>query len=147
MNVDLFGNLIVEEEVFDTTVKKKSPFDFVGNIANKKYPDTLDGYNAFILNLAFSQRKDLVVIANEMNKYTQLSDQQQFDFYYHALPKKNLFAKWAKAVKSDNAPMIMEYFNVSLKVAKQYERVLQEDQIKKIKKWYANREGGTTQSS
>lgn len=143
MNVDLFGNLIVADEAqYETKIEKKSPFDFVGNIAKKEYPEDLNGFIPFITNLAFSQRKDLVIIANEMNKYNHLSDQQQFDFYFHALPKKNLFAKWSKAEKID-LEAIKKYFDVSLSVAKEYQKTLKPEQIRQIQDWFDNREGGT----
>lgn len=142
MNIDLFGNVIQEEETFDVKVNKPSPFGFVENIAKKNYPESIDGYVSYITNLAFSQRKDLVFYANEMNRYHALSERQQFDFYFHALPKKNLFAKWAKGVKSENSEDIMEYFGVSSKVAQEYEKVLTKEQIEQMKEWCKNSKGG-----
>ena len=77
-----------------------------------------------------------------MNKYDNLSDQMCFDFYYHGLPKKNYFAKWAKKFNSDATEMVKEYFSVSHKVAKQYEKILDKSQLDQIKTWYDNRKGG-----
>ena len=77
-----------------------------------------------------------------MNKYSELPEVAQFDFYYYSLPKKNYFAKWAKRLKTEETEMIMEYFKVSYKVAKQYEKILQSKQIKQIKEWYETRKGG-----
>ena len=77
-----------------------------------------------------------------MNKYHQLSNKAQFDFYYHSLPKNKYFAKWAKAVKSDYTDAIMWYFEVSYKVAKQYEKVLKKEQMESITERYNNRKGG-----
>jgi len=111
-------------------------------ISNKKYPETLNGYNSFLTNLGFSQRQETVLYANELNKYSNLTDKAQFDFYYHSLPKRNYFAKWAKHMKNENTQMIMEYFKVSYKVAKQYEKILQDEQLNQIKKWYDTRKGG-----
>lgn len=142
MNVDLFGNLIIEEESYEPKVQKKNPFDFSRDISDKTYPDEFNGYNAFLTNAAFSQRKDTVIYANEMNKYHQLGDREQFDFYYHSLPKKKYFAKWAKAVKSDYTDSIKWYFDVSYKVAKQYEKVLKKEQMDTIKDKYDKKEGG-----
>ena len=142
MKVDLFGNLIVEEEVEVVKPKPPSPFDYINQISKKEYPDTHEGYAAYIVNLAYSQRKDAVIYANEMNKYSQLSDKAQFDFYFYALPKKNFFSKWAKAMKSDYTNAIMWYFDVSYKVAKQYEKVLKKEQLDTIIEKYNNRKGG-----
>lgn len=142
MNIDLFGNVIVEETEESVKPQKISPFEYTNAISNKQYPVDMSGYNAYLTNLSFSQRDDTVFYANEMNKFHQLSEQEQFDFYYYALPKKKYFAKWAKAVKSENTEMIMAYFNVSLKVAKQYEKILREQELAKIKIWYENKNGG-----
>lgn len=142
MNVDLFGNLIVEEETHVVKRVKQSPFDFTNAIADKRYPSDLQDFNPFLANLSFSQRADTVLHANEMNYRHALPDRAQFDFYYYGLPKKKYFAKWAKDVKSDYTEMVMEYFNVSYKVAKQYEMILKSDQLAKIVDWHNARKGG-----
>ena len=93
-------------------------------------------------NLGFSQRQETTLYANEMNKYAELPIQAQFDFYYYSLPKRNYFAKWAKKMKTKETEMIIAYFKVSYKVAKQYEKILKEEQLQQIKKWYETRMGG-----
>lgn len=142
MNVDLFGNIIVEEKPYEVKVQKKNPFDYTKDIGDKSYPDDFKDYNPWLTNSSFSQRKDTIIYANEMNKYHQLSHRAQFDFYYHSLPKKKYFAKWAKAVKSEYTDAIMWYFDVSYKVAKQYEKVLKKEQMESITDKYNNRKGG-----
>ena len=142
MEIDLFGNIIQKEVEFEIKPTNDSPFVYMNNISNKTYPDKLDNYSPFLTNLGFSQRQDAVLYANEMNKYSNLPIEAQFDFYYYSLPKKNYFAKWAKKVKTEDTEMIMEYFKVSYKVAKQYEKILQDKQIQQIKKWYETRKGG-----
>ena len=142
MEIDLFGNIIQKEVEYDLKQDKDSPFVYMNYISNKKYPDSLDGYSSFLTNLGFSQRQDTVLYANEMNKYSDLPEQAQFDFFYYSLPKKNYFSKWAKKVKTEDTEMVMEYFKVSYKVAKQYEKILKEKQLKQIKDWYETRKGG-----
>ena len=142
MNVDLFGNIIVEEQPYEVKVQKKNPFDYTKDIGDKSYPDDFKDYNPWLTNSSFSQRKDTIIYANEMNKYHQLGHREQFDFYYHSLPKKKYFAKWAKAVKSEYTDAIMWYFDVSYKVAKQYEKVLKKEQMESITIKYNNRKGG-----
>lgn len=142
MEIDLFGNIVHKETEVDFIVEKESPFVYMNYISNKTYPERLDGYNCFLTNLGFSQRQDAVIFANEMNKYAELNIKEQFDFYFYSLPKKNYFAKWAKKLKTEDTQMIMEYFNVSYKVAKQYEKILKQEQLEQIKKWYETRKGG-----
>ena len=142
MKVDLFGQIIVEEEESIIEKSKRNPFDYIKSISNKEYIEDITDYNEWLTNNSFSQRTDTVFYANEMNKYYNLPKSAQYNFYYHALPKKNLFAKWSKAMKSEYTEMIMEYFNVSYKVAKQYEKILLEKHLQHIAKWYNSRKGG-----
>ena len=143
MQVDLFGNLIVEPQEVSFKINKKNPFDYTKDIGDKTYPDDFSGYNAWLTNSSFSQRQDTVFYANEINRYHQLGNREQFDFYYYGLPKKKYFAKWAKAVKSENMDAIMSYFNVGPKVAMEYETVLTKSQIEEIGGWFKTKNGGT----
>ena len=142
MNIDLFGNAIIED--LEETAKPKSvnPFDFINNIAKKTQPDSFDDYNPFLTNLSFSQRKDLVVYANEMNRYYDLPNECQFDFYFHSLPKKNLFAKWSKKINVEHLESIKAYYEVSDKVALQYNKTLTEEQKQEIVHFVRVRNGG-----
>ena len=142
MNIDLFGNLIIEEEEYDVKSIKRSPFEYTKDIGNKTYSEDFKDYIPYLTNASFSQRKDTVIYANELNKYHMLSNRAQYDFYYYSLPKKQYFAKWAKMVKTDYTDSIKWYFNVSYKVAKQYEKVLKKDQLDTIKDKYDKKEGG-----
>ena len=142
MEIDLFGNLIVEPVEEQDFSSKKSPFDYTNDIANKTYPDSFTDYNPWLANSSFSQRKDTIFYANEINKYHLLGHREQFDFYYHSLPKKKYFAKWAKSVKSEHLDSIMSYYNVGPKVALQYERVLKKEQLDEIYTWFNTKEGG-----
>jgi hypothetical protein len=146
MNVDLFGNLIVEEEVVVTKVAKPSPFSFTNNVANKQYPESLDGYSPWLFNVSYSQRPETVFHANEMNKYSSLSEKAQFDFYYYSLPKKNFFAKWAKADKVEHTEAVCSYYGCSEKEAHQYIKVLTNDQLEKVVEWANNSKGGKNDS-
>jgi len=143
MMLDLFGDVVVlEDEIVDVKIKKPTPFTFVDNIAKKKYPESLYGYSPFIVNLALSQNQSALIFANEMNKYHALGDQEQFDFLFHALPKKNLYAKWAKKTKTAALEDICEYYGVSKTVGMSYAGVLLDDQIAKIKEWNRSSKGG-----
>ena len=44
-------------------------------------------------------------------------------------------------MKTDKTEMIMKYFDVTFKVAKQYEIILKDKQICQIKAWYETRKG------
>lgn len=142
MNVDLFGNAIVEDVEYSTQKQSINPFDYVKHIGNKTRPETCEDYNPFLTNLSFSQRKDTVIYANEMNRYHNLGNLEQFDFYYHSLPKKNLFAKWNKKSKYEYVDAIKEYYGVSETVALSYEKSLTFEQKDYIIDFLSKQKGG-----
>ena len=142
MEIDLFGNIInrpSEEKIEDNKV---NPFIFLKGISSKVVPEDLNGFNKYLTNLAFSQRSDTILFANEVNKNTELSDEMCFDFYFYGLPKNNYWSKWAKNYKSEYIDSIKSYFDVSTLIAKQYEKLLKEDDKKKIFNWFEKRKGG-----
>jgi hypothetical protein len=98
-----------------------SPFDIASHINDKK--GVLDveeiGYNAYVINKVLSNTADSVLFANEMNRHWGLTNQQQFDFYYHGLPKKKRFGKWHKNQDdTESLNLIQEYYGYSRKRAK-----------------------------
>jgi hypothetical protein len=44
-------------------------------------------------------------------------------------------------MKTDKTEMIMKYFDVTYKVAKQYEIILKDKQLRQIKVWYETKKG------
>ena len=65
-----------------------------------------------------------------------------FDFYFYGLPKKNYWSKWAKNYKSEYNECIQEYFEVSGRVARHYEKLLKNEDKKLILDWFQKRKGG-----
>jgi hypothetical protein len=98
-----------------------SPFDIASHINEKKgVLDVEDiGYNAYVINKVLSNTGDSVLFANEMNRWWSTSNQQQFDFYYHGLPKKKRYGKWHKNQDdTESLNLIQEYYGYSRKRAK-----------------------------
>lgn len=50
-------------------------------------------------------------------------------------------------MKTEKTEMIMKYFNVNYKLAKQYEIFLKDKQIRQIKAWYETKKGDRTISA
>ena len=50
-------------------------------------------------------------------------------------------------MKTEKTEMIMKYFDVTYKVAKQYEIILKDKQLRQIKAWYETRKGDGTISA
>ena len=50
-------------------------------------------------------------------------------------------------MKTEKAEMIMKYFDATYKVAKQYEIILKDKQLRQIKAWYETKKGDGTISA
>lgn len=108
--------------------EKLSPFEITSHINEKK--GVLDveevGYDAYVINRVLSNTADSVLFANEMNRYWNTPRQQQYDFYYHGLPKKKRFGKWHKNQDDkESLELIQEYFGYSRRKAKDVLKLLQ----------------------
>lgn len=95
-------------------------------------------YQPYVLNLCFSYvdkygQNDSILFANEMNIRPDLDARLQYDFYFHGLSKRGRFGKGAHPDEINNLEMVAEYYNYSLKKAKEIISVLTPDQIEIIK--------------
>lgn len=85
-----------------TTQKSFNVFEFVNSINDKKnYPEIIEEhekeYTPFIVNKSFSFFQDSIFFSNAMNQHAgNLDNQQQFEFYYHALSKRRRYSKWLR---------------------------------------------------
>lgn len=115
---------IIPEEV-EAKPQKMSPFDFVNNINYDKKDlfsdDAIEQqYNAYIINRALSFSPDVVIYANEMNRYPHIPKAMQYEFLKQVVRKKKRFDKWVSAEKEDaDITLIKEYYNYSNEKAKQ----------------------------
>lgn len=115
-----------------------TPFDIVNNINEKKgfLKDFEGGYVPYIVNRALSFQRENIFVANQMNQYSgELDPDQQYDFYYHEIPRGKRWGKWTKFVIEDDIKKIMEYFECSFKKAFEYKRILTKAQLKDIAKF------------
>ncbi len=128
-----------EDEV--EVVTKLSPFDFVNSISFSKEnlfseDDSLDSaYSAYIVNRALSFSADMILFANEMNKYHHIPVKNQWRFLSSSIRKKKRYDKWVKAEKeSETLTLIKEYYNYSNEKAKQILTIITDDHIEYMKK-------------
>jgi hypothetical protein len=95
-------------------------------------------YNAFVINLCYSYvdkfgKNDSVLYANEMNIRPGMDPRLQYDFYFHGLTKAARFGKGAHAEEINMLETVSDYYNCSLKKAKEMIDVLTPDQLETIK--------------
>lgn len=117
-------------------------FDFVGDLSTGK-KDLLSQnplneklYNAYMVNLAFSQHIDTVLFCNDMNMNSHLSRKAQHDYYLHGLPKRNRYGKWIKKTSKDDdetVDMIARRFNVNTSRAREYLAMMSADAVARVR--------------
>lgn len=114
------------------SITKKTAYLFDGvdvEATEAKYP-------AFMITRALSQFDDTVFIANEVNRMgAALDPKLQYDFYYHLVPSKNRFSKWAKATKGDDVALVMECYQVSNKKAEEILQIIDDKELEAIKNY------------
>jgi hypothetical protein len=118
-----------------------NPFDFMNAASFSKAdiikdddnPDIIEKqYNAYIVNRGFTNFEDTILHANEMNQRHELFPAAQFDYYRAVLRKRKRFSKWPKATKDINLDAIQEVYQCNRTVAKQYLKVLNEEQLQYV---------------
>ena len=117
--------------------KLSNPFDYVKSILNGNTKLKVDKeYNSFLINRALSYHKDCIFIANEVNNFSNLDNDIQYDFLLNIIRKRyRKFKPWHKNSISDDIKIIMEFFNVGFDDALEYLEILKKtDKLEKIKK-------------
>ena len=118
-----------------------NPFDFMNAVSFTKAdiikdndnPELIEKqYNAYIVNRGFTNFEDTILHANEMNQRHELFPAAQFDYYRAVLRKRKRFSKWPKADKDINLDATQEVYQCNRTVAKQYLKVLNEEQLKDV---------------
>ena len=99
-----------------------SPFEFVKNINNKSgLLEDLQGFEQFVINRAFSNTRDTILLANEVNKFKDMPDDMVYRFYYEATPKNpRRFGGWNKpSPPAEDIELIMNLYNYSREKAEE----------------------------
>jgi hypothetical protein len=116
-----------------------NPFEYVNQILYGKKNLIVDEnsekeYNPFLTNRSLSYHFDTVLYANEMNQRSHLDKKLQFDFFINITrSKKRPFVKWVKPEDNDNMEYIKKVFDCSNAKALDILRLLNHEQIQKIK--------------
>ena len=129
-----------------------NPFEHVKNLHTKKrrWEDFNDeekkSFNVFIINKTLSFNPNYLNIVNMVQNYTGLnqvlSQKEVFNLYYSLLPTKFRFYRWIKGEKTKNKKEKAEYlamhFEVSIREAYDYLKILDKKTINQIIKNYKN---------
>ena len=121
-------------------MSKKSPFDFLNAInmtkENLMAEDdmTVKDYTPFMVNRGLSYFHDTVLLANEMNRYSELDNDIQFAFFLNSVTKRKRFSKWHKKdATTDDVKLVMEYYGYSNEKAQKALEFLTPENLEMIK--------------
>lgn len=122
--------------------KEKSPlFKIIDSINFDKDFDMISDFNdsdyvPFTINKAMSMGVDTHLSAQEMNLRASLDKTIQYKYYLYSVRKKKRFNPWVKKLQtSDKAKIIAEYYDISLRKAKDYENLVSSEDLKNMKKY------------
>ena len=96
-------------------------------------PDVIKDYAPYIINRCLSGNLDCVLFVNEMNKYSFLDKDMQYNFYLNTLRKKKRFSPWLRKDKVTDLEIVKQYYGYSNEKASNALKILTPDQIKFIK--------------
>jgi hypothetical protein len=91
-------------------------------------------YNPWIVNKALSYFPDTVLIANEVNMYHGLDNRPQYEYLINMIRPNKRWAKWVKDVSDEDLDAVCSYYNVNRIIGREYLSLLNNDQIRTIKK-------------
>lgn len=122
--------------------KEKSPlFKIIDSINWDKDFDMISEFNEnqyvpFMINKAMSMGADTHLQAQEMNLAHFLDKTLQYKYYLYSVRKKKRFNPWVKKLQtSEKAKIISEYYGISLRKAKDYENLINSEDLKYMKKY------------
>lgn len=116
-----------------------NPFDFLNTINQTKQnlmeedPAVEKEYSPFMINRGLSYFNDTIMFANEMNKYHELDNKLQYEFFLNMVRPRKRFSKWYKKEEDKNLEVVKEYYGYSNSLALQALKVLSKEDLEKIK--------------
>ena len=96
-------------------------------------PSLKKDYAPYIINRCLSGNLDCIMFVNEMNKYSFLDKDMQYNFYLNTLRKKKRFSPWLRKDKVTDLDCIKTYYGYSNEKASQALKILSKEQLEFIK--------------
>ena len=90
-------------------------------------------YPPYIVNRCLSGNLDCIMFVNEMNKYSFLDKDMQYNFYLNTLRKKKRFSPWLRKDKVTDLQSVKQYYGYSNEKASQALKILSKQQLDYIK--------------
>lgn len=126
------------EHLHEITVRK-SDLDFTDDNVNKNY-------SQYAINRWMSMIDVYIPIVNELNRYVAMDNQTHYRFYKSVIPKRNQkqyfpYIKKVKDLTFEEQKYIAHYFEIGTREAKEYIKILSEEQIHEILETYRHGKG------
>ena len=90
-------------------------------------------YPPYIINRCLSGHLDCILFVNEMNRYSFLDKDIQYNFYLNTLRKKKRFSPWLRKDKVTDLQSVKQYYGYSNEKASQALKILSKEQLEFIK--------------
>ena len=90
-------------------------------------------YVPYLMNRILSGHLDCIMYVNEMNKYSFLDKDMQYNFYLNTLRKKKRFSPWLRKDKVTDLEIIKQYYGYSNEKASIALKILTPEQLSYIK--------------
>ena len=100
--------------------------------------EVYSGYNSYIISHFISMPEMYVQLVNEINKY-DLPKETHFRYFFASLPQRKQYFPWIKRKKESTdqwVEYIADYYQVGIKEAKQYLKLLDKEEIEEILEKY-----------
>lgn len=91
-------------------------------------------YIPFVVNKGFSFFPDTVMAANIMNRYPDIPEYMQHDFYMKTVRAKKRYYKWPKKQNSELIELVSRSYNINKERAREYLSLLNDEQIEQLKR-------------
>ena len=120
-------------------MSKRNPFDFVKDVSYTKKDNMHDevdekSYQPFLVNKSLSYHQDAIFFVNEMNVRHSLDNRLQYSFFLNTLRKRQRFSKWEKPYLSKKLEVLKDYYQISIREAKEYMNLLSDKDYRELKK-------------
>ena len=96
-------------------------------------PSVIKDYPPYIINRCLSGNLDCIMFVNEMNKYSFLDKDMQYNFYLNTLRKRKRFSPWLRKEKVTDLQCVKQYYGYSNEKASQALKILSPQQLDYIK--------------
>ena len=119
-------------------MSKRNPFDFVKSVSYDKKDLMVDeveekAYQPFLLNKSLSYHQDSIFLTNEMNVRHGADNRLQYMFFLNTLRKRQRFSQWSKPYISKKIDTVKQYYQISIREAKDYVNLLSDKQVRELK--------------